>query len=372
MDHSTSLTADGVDAATEALTPGGWRSHDALRADDHILTMDLIHKRIRWTPISGLNRHRWVSDQDGPLIRWSHRSVSALTTPGHRWMEQSERGRKNGQDLPHQWSTTADLRGRNWARLVFGGGTPSAFDASSPYSDEFIELLGWIITEGCFPKPQKGGFWNHVSVSQSERANPEGTQRLRRLASYFTSRGYTFKEHKRRADGVIPFYIGADLGAEIRATLPGKQLPPLLISSLTLGQARILYDALIAGDGHRHEGGGHCWTQVDQGRIDSFQMLAALLGSRTAQKTWKALNGVYRITVYTRDGGTSGSTHPAPQDYTGVVWHPVLPADTAWAARRQCTTYWTGTPAARRREGMITTVPGPASAPRAAEQDALF
>ncbi|GAA1336305.1 hypothetical protein OOK39_42775 [Streptomyces sp. NBC_00264] len=306
--------------------------------------MDPGEKRIRWSPILGISRRDWNSWRDGELIQWDHRSVSALTAPGHRWMEQNDQGRKRGDNRPHTWSTTGDLIGRTWARLVFGGGTPSAFPNASPHSDEFVELLGWIVAEGCYPKPKGDGSWNHVSISQSERVNPEKTAQLRRLASHFTNLGYTFNEYKVRPDGVVPFYIGSDLGAEIRTALPDKQLPPLLIASLTLAQAQILYQALIDGDGNRHVGGGDYWIQVDQGRIDSFQMLAAMLASRTAQKTWDALNGVSRTTIYTRDGGTSGSTHPSPVDYVGVIWHPELSRSMAWAARRAGTTYWTGSP----------------------------
>ncbi|MCZ4100932.1 hypothetical protein [Streptomyces sp. H39-C1] len=285
-------------------------------------------------------------------------------------MERNDQGRKNGDNRPHQWSTTKNLQKRTWARLVFGGGTPSAFSDSSPYSDEFVELLGWIITEGCFPKPPGDGTWNHVSLSQSERVNPEKTQQIRRLAAHFTGRGFTFKEHKARPDGVIPFYIGADLGAEIRAALPEKQLPPLLIASLTLSQAEILYEALIDGDGNRHVGGGDYWIQVDQGRIDSFQMLAVMFGSRTSQKTWEALNGVFRMTVYTRDGGTSGSTKPTLEDYTGTVWHPELNNASAWVARRERTTYWTGSSGLRQDPALK--LADLRTALKATEQSALF
>lgn len=323
--HPASLA--GVDAATEVLTPNGWRAHDQLAQGDYVLAMDPVGKRIRWSVIAGVVRREWTASHHGPLVRWTHRSVPALSTPGHPWLEQDDPGRKRGDDRPHRWATTGDLRSRSWARLAFGGGTPGAFATSSPHSDEFVELLGWIITEGCFPRPKHGAdTWNHVMVSQSERSNPEKTKQLRRLASHFRDRGYKFDEYPAKPDGVVPFYIGADLGAELRRALPGKQFPPSLICSLTLSQAELLYDALIAGDGNKHVGGGDYFIQVDQGRIDSFQMLASMLGSRTAQKTWEALKGVFRTTVYTRDGGTSGSTHPTLEDYTGVVWHPDFPA----------------------------------------------
>ncbi|MFE5793937.1 hypothetical protein ACFQ8C_15360 [Streptomyces sp. NPDC056503] len=332
----------GVDAATETLTPLGWRTHEQIQAGDHVLALDPADKRIHWRKIGHVHRRHWESASDGPLTAWHHRAVKALSTPGQPWLQLNELGRKLGDDRPHDWTTTAALAGRDWVRIVFGGGTPSAFPDSSPYSDEFVELLGWIITEGCYPRPRHEGSWNHVQVSQSERVNPEKTQMLRRLADHFREQGYTFNEHRQAPTGVVPFYIGADLGARIRQTLPDKQLPPALISSLTLSQAEILYRSLILGDGNQHVGGGDYFIQVDQGRIDSFQMLAAMLGFRTAQKTWAALKGVFRITVYTRDSGTSGSTKPTRKDYDGTVWQIEFGRPTAWLARRDRTTFWTG------------------------------
>lgn len=334
----------GVDASTEALTPAGWRTHDCLAVGDLVLAMDPVEKQIHWRRVARVARTRWDSTADGPLIRWGHRSVGALTAPAHPWLQLNDMGRKLGDDRPHAWTTTRELDGREWVRLVFGGGRPRCFANSSPISSEFAELLGWIVTEGCFPKPKKGS-GNWVMVCQSERVNPEKTERLRQLAAHFRGLGFTFNEHRRKPDGVVPFYIGVDLGALIRAALPDKQLPAALICSLTHDQARILYEALMAGDGHVRKDGSQCFLQLDQGRIDSFQMLAAMLGSRTAQKTWDALNGVFRITVYTRDFGTSGSNHPTAEDYAGFIWYPEFDRASAWLARRERTTFWTGAPA---------------------------
>ncbi|MFJ3881564.1 hypothetical protein ACIPW5_29450 [Streptomyces sp. NPDC090077] len=342
METIPSPAEAGVDAATEALTPFGWRTYEQIQVGDHVLGLDPVDKQIRWKKITRVHRRHWNSASDGPLTAWQHRAVKALSAPGQPWLQLNDLGRKLGDDRPHDWATTGALAGRGWVRIVFGGGAPCAFPHASPYSNEFVELLGWIITEGCYPKPRHEGTWNHVQVSQSERVNPEKTQMLRRLAEHFRQEGFTFNEHRQAPTGVVPFYIGVDLGARIRQALPDKQLPPALISSLTATQAQILYQSLILGDGNQHVGGGDYFIQLDQGRIDSFQMLAAMLGFRTAQKTWDALNGVFRTTVYTRDYGTSGSTKPEQQDYVGTVWQISFARPTAWLARRDRTTFWTG------------------------------
>jgi hypothetical protein len=365
-----SLSQAGIDAMTEALTPNGWRRHGDLSDGDFVLAMDPVAKQICWKRVVQIVRREWDSAHDGPLIHWGHRSVGALTAPSHPWLQLNDMGRKRGDDRPHSWTTTEEVGGRDWVRLVFGGGAPQCFASSPSLSNEFVELLGWIVTEGCFPKPKSPGIWNHVLLNQSELVNPQKTGRIRSLAEHFRASGYTFNEYSMKSDGVVPFYIGADLGALIRTALPDKQLPPELICSLTFDQAQILYDALLDGDGHRRADGALCFLQVDQGRIDSFQMLAAMLGLRTAQKTWAALNGVQRITIYTRNYGTSGSNHPIPEKYAGIIWYPEFKRATAWLARRERTTFWTGSPAPTR-----ASLPAQLSAMRptwAVKQEALF
>ncbi|MCP3754385.1 hypothetical protein [Streptomyces sp. TBY4] len=264
--ETTSAELAGVDAETEALTPAGWRTHSQLAPGDYILTLDPQHKRIRWSKLRTVWRHDWDSSLQGPLTRWNHRAVDALTTPGHWWLELNDHGRKTGEDRPHALRTTRDLQGRSWARIVFGSGTPACF-ADAP--------------------------------------------------------------------------LDLDLAT---TAIQGDWVSPKRICGLTITQARDLYEALISSDGKPHPGGGDYWQQRDQERIDSFQMLCAMLGWRTAAKTFQSLAGRPRVTVYTRDNGTSGSTHPAPDHYDGLVWRPDLEAAEAWCARRRGTTYWTGSP----------------------------
>ncbi|WP_331731425.1 hypothetical protein [Streptomyces sp. NBC_00073] len=264
--ENTFLALSGVDAATEALTPAGWRTHSSLAPGDYILALDPQHKRIRWSKLRTVWRHDWDSVLQGPLTRWTHRAVDALTTPGHWWLELNDHGRKTGEDRPHEWRTTTDLQNRRWARIVFGSGTPACF-VNAPL-------------------------------------------------------------HK---DPAAPANLS-------------DSVSPRLICSLTLTQARDLYEALITSSGNRHTSGGDYWQPSDQGLIDSFQMLCSMLGWRTAAKSFKSLTGMKRVTVYTRDNGTSGSTNPVPSDYDGLVWRPELDVPSAWCARRSGTTYWTGTP----------------------------
>src|SRR5262249_20937778 len=136
------------------------------------------------------------------------------------------------------------------------------------------------------------------------------------------------------------------------AAAPDKQLTPEFLCALTESQAWLLYQTLIDGDGNRRAprnsqgirrgGGAHAevWAQKDRGRIDGFQMLAAMLGKRT----WahQRGDGCYTVAVH-QDNHSVGKTMPATEEaYLGVVWCPRTWTQT-WLARRNGCTYWTGT-----------------------------
>lgn len=72
-----------VDDQTEILTRRGWLNHDQVDIEtDTCWCVDLSTGEGSWQPFEGLQRFLW----DGPLIRWDHPLLSALTTPDHRWL----------------------------------------------------------------------------------------------------------------------------------------------------------------------------------------------------------------------------------------------------------------------------------------------
>lgn len=324
-----------VDDQTEVLTQRGWMTHDQLLEDDQVLTIDAETSAITWQQPTAINRFDW----DGPLERWTSARMDALTTPNHRWLV-GNRSKHGGYYIddgtPYSFATTEELQDRKYVRLVVGGGNPQAFSPFPTFTDEFVELVGWVVTEGTYPKKA-----NSVYVAQSEIANASYVERLRHLVKHFSSQGATASAYSPQRDGDITFYFGKGIGSLLREIAPNRQLTPAFLGALTVAQAELLYETLIDGDGHRHkEHGNVTWTQQDSGRINSFQMLAAMLGKRTHSRQInnkkESLISEYR-TRYTSNWAITKQ----PEHYQGVVWCPSTPAGT-WLARRNGYTYWTG------------------------------
>jgi hypothetical protein len=398
-----------ADEQTEILTQRGWITHHSLDTDDVVLALDPETREISWEPVISVHRF----NHDGPLTRWKSQKMDALTTANHRWLVETDRRRAHRPEMPacpecgategkrgpfpnsdavrkHRarkhgiitkdaergtraavftgqpaFRTTEELAER-YDYIITGGGTPACFAAAPVYTDEFVELVGWVITEGHYqssPEYQARG----VIVAQDNAANPAYVERIRALAVHFKAGGATVSEYGYGDDPGLHWYFGKGIDRVIRAAAPDKQVTPEFLCALTESQARLLFRTLIDGDGSRRaprmskglrrNGGAdtETWAQKDPGRINGFQMLAAMLGERT----WAHLRdggGCSDVAVH-QDTHCVGKTMPATQeDYAGVVWCPRTRTQT-WLARRNGCTYWTGST----YQGVKCTGPGVAA-----------
>ena len=323
-----------VDDRTEALTKEGWKKRWELSTEDEVLAIDPVTKEITWEPVLEVCEFDW----DGPLTRWTSTQMDALTTPNHRWMVENWRDRdpRYATPLGHpfRFKVTEEIAtdGRGADRLILSGGNTQHWPTTPVHSDEFVELIAWTVNEGYYQHRGHG-----VVITQSESANPEYVERLRVLA-----KGFGAKEgFDRNRPEIKRFYFSKEIGKAIRQAAPDKQITPEFLLSLTERQARLFYDTCIDGDGHRRKDTGlETWAQLDEGRIDGFQMLVAMLGMRSDAKTGHG-SGVTYTSVYRHERVSANSIKSSQEHYKGTVWCPRVRTKT-FLARRNGKTYWTG------------------------------
>lgn len=328
---------------TEILTRRGWLSAHELTTDDQVMSLDPETDEMVWADVHGINLFDW----DGPMHRWESERFSALSTPDHRWVYESGRGKRtirNSADL-------SSLVSGGGGRLVVAGGTPVHFPTEAKHTDEFVELVGWVVTEGGLKAGGKQG--NGFTLSQSAEKNPEFVARIRRLAKHFQDQGHVVTENKTRADGQCDWYWGASLGHEVRSVLGKNKAPlPEFLTSLTYGQARILYDTLLDGDGDTRRARGEYFWQNNWEVMDSFQMLAMMLGKRSTARMADrprayddATTSAGTVSVYQNRTHNLSDLQRTEEHYTGQVWCPTTSTGT-WVARRTVggrkVTYLTG------------------------------
>lgn len=311
---------------TEILTRRGWLSAHELTTDDQVMSLDPETDEMVWADVQGINLFDW----DGPMHRWENNGFSALSTPDHRWVFQ--KGRKKGGAMDIR--TSAELQDRSSGSIVLAGGILSHFPEIPTHANEFVELVGWAVTEGW---RSKGGYWE---IGQSVDANPMFCERIEKLAQHYRNEG--FEVSRRSGSGADHWYIPAALSRTIDGVLTeGRGLSAEFLTSLTLEQATLLYNTLLDGDGDtaRSGGGRERLYQKHQAVIDSFQMLAMMLGKRSVSRVQKVSRNKFGDTDGTVSVHRSRTAQLKWMDrevvhYTGQVWCPTTSTGT-WVVRRK-------------------------------------
>jgi hypothetical protein len=232
------------------------------------------------------------------------------------------------------------------------------------YTNEFIELIGWAVTEGNYTL----GIKTHsVQIFQKEGI---AADKIRCLLNKLNAR---YKEYVWcKKTNVIGWRITKDIANEIIKLAPNKILSENFIVSLTQSQRMLLIKTMIDGDGwirNDNEGTPWSYTQKDKKHIDSFIMLCTLSGLTTSThlrlneskftttKSWYYIVNIYSSPKLTckfenvnlhggrsTAGGKQGKKYnpniPTTY-YTGVVWCPRTEFGT-FIARRKGQVYITG------------------------------
>lgn len=330
-----------LDSASEALTRQGWKSLDDISTEDEVLAVDPDTGVQRWERVESVN----VFDWDGPLHRWTSSRMDALTTPNHRWMVQDWRSRdpRYADDAKYgRWDVTENLStlaGSGSTRLRVTGEGTEAFAEYPTFADEFVELIGWAVTEGHYQQ-SKTKSPTSVIVAQSETANPDYCERIRALAKYFRAQGATVSEYD-HAGNCLKWYFGKGIGHLIRAVAPDKRLTPEFLSALTETQAHLLYKTLVDADGYR-KAGSEFYTQKRSDMVGDFQMLCFMLGLQTrSREREERFGGGYEVSVYKQSTHGMANVEATEEHYIGKVWCPSVKSK-SFVARRNGVTFLTG------------------------------
>jgi hypothetical protein len=238
-----------VDTETEALTDRGWLGIDEISEDDQILSYS--NGNLKWSKIKSIYR----GDYDGLMHRMTLRGFDSLVTPEHKFV--TDRGLVKAEYL------------KETDKLVLLGNALEN-NQQPVYSDAFVELVGWIVTEGCYNKGRNNKFGN-ISIYQNRGRYAD------RIRQCLTELDYKFSENQ---DKNICFRISAESSREVEKIFQEKNLNWEFINALTPIQRNILIETMIDGDGWRTNGYKR-YCQKDESHIDLFQGLCALSGIRT-------------------------------------------------------------------------------------------
>lgn len=244
------------DEQTEVLTGDGWKPFEKVGDEDLIATVDPATHRIEYhKPI-----HRFSYDYRGEMVRIKGDVVDVLVTPNHTMLYSTPR-------LPNTWRTARadqlpsrflvmtapeaedtadrpwfDLPGIEYGNNHFGRGATERVPM-----DPWLEFLGWVISEGGILSEDRAG--NRYVMTIAQKKYP---QRIRDCLAqlpfsdheYFDERGQIVRWN------ITGKALITWLREHVGTNCHDKRIPRWCFD-LSLRQRRILFDAMMAGDGSR-------------------------------------------------------------------------------------------------------------------------
>jgi GDP-mannose 4,6-dehydratase len=154
--------------------------------------------------------------------------------------------------------------------------------------DDYIRLLGYVVTEGNLSLSKEIGRGSTLSVSQSQK------KYYKELKNIIDNLNLEYRE-KKREDEVVEFIFSAKSQDEILEYFDDFDIHrlPKFIYKFSKRQLNILFEAMMNADG--------CWSKLQyvskrKELIDDFMNIVSLIGYRS--KLSKRKSGVYILQIF--------------------------------------------------------------------------
>lgn len=255
----------------QALSQRGWVGMDEINEDDLILSYD--QGTLKWSNIESIYR----SQYDGEMFHITGQNIDALVTPGHKFV--------TGEGL-----TRVEYLKESDRLLLMGKAVEDIQGQTFQYSDAFVELVGWFVTEGnCYSEECR----NYVRIAIFQN-DGEKADRIRQClitlnVNFGETRRPSRQEDNRNTQ--LVFTIGKELCNRLLAVAQDKILSPSFIIALSSSQRMMLINTMIDGDGFRRKtDGGMIYAQKNPAHIETFLMLCTISGYKTSVRHVEAVS----------------------------------------------------------------------------------
>lgn len=327
-----------VDEITEALTQRGWLSYKDITTDDIILSYK--DENMVWSKILSI----YEDNYSGKMHSITNKQgLNMLVTPEHKLV--TERGLVKVEELLEK------------DKIILMGNKIET--NNTKYSNDLVELIGWIVTEGNYEFTKKEIKAIRIWQNQGVYAD--------RIRNCLTNLNYKFTERSKGKNQC--FYIWKESSKQITNILAEKNMNVDFLLSISTEQHELLLNTLIDGDSWRTSSNLKRYTQKNKLHCDYFQMLCAMMGLRTqthkrSQLAFGKPVEFTNITVFSDlknktncenlnfNGGKQNNKmrvgkgkefHPnvPTVEYNGTVWCPQTEYG-SFVARRNGSVYLTG------------------------------
>jgi len=351
------------------LTRRGWVGPDEILMGDEAYTLDNETGLARWEPVTDL----YVAEADEDMLVMSGRYHDSVTTLDHSWPVVDRQGKRSiitGRDIVDSVSSDG---GRGQSKYSLQRGADFDLPTAAKFSDELVELVGWIFTEGGLRYTDGKNEPHSVTIYQSHEVNGDHCARIRRcLQSLY---GDPIGD---RASGaptsdmqMVPWWREVREGSRTRFVLSKGAWTPILehcprrvvsqefVETLTGSQLELLLATAVRGDGHHAEGRTPTVGQKDAAMLNALEVAAIRAGYAT-NRYESVHDGFHRhvlqnLTWTSRRLFRPGRGNVSVERIESRIWCPtVAPTHTVLARRSGKAPFWTGQTAWQVEETAIT------------------
>jgi len=133
------------DTLTEIFTKSGWKTYDTLQVGEEIWSLNKETLKAEWQAVTAVNVFDVI---DEPMYHFESQVHSSLTTANHRWFGYE----KNKKEISYKITTSEEI---TKPFIIPCSARAAEFPEQETYSDDYVELVSWIFTEGTFPTPRE-------------------------------------------------------------------------------------------------------------------------------------------------------------------------------------------------------------------------
>ena len=320
---------------TEVLTQKGWKFYQELSKDDFIATVNPTSFNVEYYNFNEL----YVYEHKGEMInfRKPRNSVNVLVTPNHNifCMPRTKSSTQEWQFIKAsdaiKYNTVIFLNTVKWngaeilkisIPVVPSNRHPKAQgDEYQLDANVFLEFLGYFISEGHLSSSQPGQ--HAVVISQKKHV-----KEIKDCLSKLPFKVYEFTNENHITKFVITnkslfTWLSKNVGGKAK----GKKIPDF-VKFLSWDQLKLLFDALMLGDGSYISSTFYRYFSSSKGLTDDVQEICLKLGYKAeVRKSLKKDNYEYRIDIKIPNSNKNYSSpylvtskHTNKVDYEGKVW----------------------------------------------------
>ena len=343
-----------VDTKTEIMTKDGFKPYSDISVGDKVYGFDLKLRRLVLDEVEDIHVY---NSKKYDVFHFGNREMSMVVTPEHKVVATHGRFDTGG---PVRWENSGLVLA---SKINSAYGIPYSHGLMDEYrgkgyrvySDAFVRLCAWVMTEGHFRRDGTGEIW----VCQCE-AHAEYCKQLQELASLFPN-NITYRWENTQWSRRMNVIIKHELADYIKLLMPNKCPSFGMISNMRANERLKFIFESVKGDGSHKSGTlpvvpGNMnkklfWSYFkgtslylctsSQEEADSIQYISNFSGLRSRQMLHDKHHNDYRVSIKRYRSYFHFGKVKKELGEVDTVWCPQTKTST-WMARRDGQIFPTG------------------------------